>query len=1096
MKQRLILLVLPVLIVVSGLISIFPDTAHAFTAQDTADGKKFCATAKFSNNSALNADYQIDCVSGYTRVRSLQEAGGAVTAQAENTYCNTGIFQGQHSVACAIGWSGAVNDSTKVNPPATNICAPYSGDKLSDCTQAMQTTCAKYTSNAANATSCFNGVYAKLQGQANPCGSSNAACNDGFSNTADPVSDAAKVACKDYAPGGSKQNAGNYKDCVQGFSDGNNNKTQDEACGNSKYPNGGDGQKACVVGWQASSAGQGKGDDTSNCIVNGSTTFEWILCPFTSAIGAAADKMNNFIDNQLNFSSKDFLPDSGSNDGIYKAWLIMKNLVASVLIILLLFMVISQAVGTSVFDAYTVRKVLPKLAIAVIAMQLSWELCKLAIDFADSLGNGIGSLIAAPFGGVGNLDLNSVLNHLSNFWAGTAQVGVAAALTTSAFLAIGNPAGALLIAFTILLSVIIALATVLFRNVIIIACVMLSPIAILLWVLPIKGLQSYWNTWRDNFTKALLLFPLMIALIYTGRIFAWIVGGLPGGGFIAFIMVLVGFFGPYYLLPSMFKRGGSIMSQGYDAINKGGNFLGKKPKEYLSSRRDEFSKERKRQSQERVSEGSPQWWKGDQFRSGKWDPIYSTGGEAGKRLRQSKIAAYEAGGAHSKDEETKEYEQAEEAREKGLNERTQTVYEDKDGNETTDKKLAAKHDDGRLKVLLTGDKDLLAQSIAAGDNKVKFKMVDGKWLTIDDMFGHVTDEHKEAALGRMATLGGNPNQVQLDEEITGMMNTIDEAERTGQTSPETIEMNRRLNRFLGRYAGTMFGKMPHWYKGVNGAAGGLSPDQLAGVSGASMERMLKTLQKDAASPDKKVRDGANEALAGFVRTWGEAIDNPNIFARVDKTGRKNMGTFLARMSPTLKNGIVLSSDNVDFQNDTRAVIDKLQQSITPSGDLRGKSGLGEVNEQTQGAAGATDQQQSSTGTSGGGGGGNGGGGGGNGVSGNGNGGNGGGGGAGAPLQQAPGGGGGLGKTEVKEAFKEALEETGVAGSKALSADPFYAQRAGSTTVKNEIKSEYVKPADTVVQQADGGTLRIPHKPGEVITPGGVLLTRDTEDPNK
>jgi hypothetical protein len=167
------------------------------------------------------------------------------------------------------------------------------------------------------------------------------------------------------------------------------------------------------------------------------------------------------------------------------------------------------------------------------------------------------------------------------------------------------------------------------------------------------------------------------------------------------------------------------------------------------------------------------------------------------------------------------------------------------------------------------------------------------------------------------------------------------------------------------------------------------------------------------------------------------------------------------------------------------VLSRLPKQITEAGDIKKLKEQEEVPGVAQAPAGAPGQAS-----------GNGGGTGGGGTSGTGNGGNGeGGNDGGAPFRQAT-GGGGLGKTEVKEAFKEALEETGVAGSKALSADPFYAQRAGSTTVKNEIKSEYVKPADTVVQQADGGTLRIPHKPGEVITPGGVLLTRDTEDPNK
>jgi hypothetical protein len=39
-------------------------------------------------------------------------------------------------------------------------------------------------------------------------------------------------------------------------------------------------------------------------------------------------------------------------------------------------------------------------------------------------------------------------------------------------------------------------------------------------------MKKYWNLWSDNFTRALLLFPVMVGIIYTGRIFAWIVGGL------------------------------------------------------------------------------------------------------------------------------------------------------------------------------------------------------------------------------------------------------------------------------------------------------------------------------------------------------------------------------------------------------------------------------------------------------------------------------------------------------------------------------------------------------------------------------------------
>jgi hypothetical protein len=766
-------------------------------------------------------------------------------------------------------------------------------------------------------------------------------CKDGYSagvsaktngvtkaNPLDPVEEAAKKVCKRYdtdaTPRPDTANKTYFDICVNGYKAANSGKNQKEACEDG-FVKDSDSQKACLVGFNGF---RDNNDDTSACVANGGTSLEWLLCPLTLALGKSADKMNDFIENQLNFSTNQFLPDSGSNAGVYKAWTIIKNLATSILIIILLIMVFSQAIGNGIFEAYTIRKILPRIVFAVIAMQLSWEICIFFINVANHLGEGLAQLITAPFGGRDNLDLDSILNHLSNFWAGAANVGLGAALVAAAFLAISNPAGAILVAFTVILAVIVALATILFRNVIIIACVMLSPLALILWVIPSSAMKKYWNLWSDNFTRALLLFPVMVGIIYTGRIFAWIVGGLNGPGFIDFIMVIVGFFGPYYMLPQSFKWGGSLLSQGYGAISKGGNALGKKPKEYLSARKEEFGKERKRQSQERVAEGNPSFIKGDHFRSGNYDPMYLFG-KTGTRLREAKLATYEAGGAHSFEEENKQFEQAIEAREKGLNERADTEwwYEGKDGGETRDAAKAKRDEENnpiRKRKYLSGDKDDLVQAIATNNNDLKFRMVDGRELTINDMFGKIEDAHVEAALGRMASLGGNPNLTALDNEVMGMM------EGENKNNPD---VQRRLNRFLGRSAGTMFGKMPHWYKGVGGAANGLNPEQLAGVSGASMRRMISSLEEATDKGDTK----AGENLAALARTWGEAIKNPNTVNRIDKTAMSGMGQFLERMSKpdnNIKAKIVGSIEDPNLRVDTSKVLDVLKQRITPNGDVR------------------------------------------------------------------------------------------------------------------------------------------------------------------
>jgi hypothetical protein len=540
MKRKLLYYVFTLVLAFTLFSSFFPSKA---SADVNSDASTFCKSAFAFNGknpdgsptTESNARYTA-CVAGYFQQKTNPTVG-------ETSFCNT-KFSGIQSGACVRGWDAAKNSETTA-PPGTNFvndaCAAFSGDKLTSCVHDLNTYCSDYAKKdstnpdpVTTLKNCYKGVQAKTGGQANPCGSL----------------------------------SGHQKDaCNAGFT-------------NAKDPSGGGG------------GGSGSSDDTSACITNSTTTLEWLGCPIITAISKGADIMNNTIEGLLNFSTSSYLPNNG---GAHKAWTIIKDLVSSVLIIFLLIMVISQAIGSGIFEAYTVKKVLPRLVIAVVGMQLSWTLCIFIIGIANDLGEGIKQIMAAPFGGGGNLDLPSLLHHLSGEWAGVTELTLTGALVSSIFLGAVFLPGALLVVFTVLMAVLVGLATVLFRNIIIIACVMFSPLAILLWVAPGQSMRGYWKTYSDNFTKALLLFPLMIAIIYGGRIFAWIAGDIGTAGFLDLIMVLVGFFGPYFLLPKAFQWGGSWLKAGSNAIannaavKKGGELGRKELGETLKRKQGEFA---------------------------------------------------------------------------------------------------------------------------------------------------------------------------------------------------------------------------------------------------------------------------------------------------------------------------------------------------------------------------------------------------------------------------------------------------------------------------------------------------------------------------
>lgn len=301
-------------------------------------------------------------------------------------------------------------------------------------------------------------------------------------------------------------------------------------------------------------------DETSDCVVKGSTSLEWILCPIITASSKAADGVNELIEGQLFFNVNENL----TND-VKRVWSIIRVLATSLLVLIMLFMIISQAINAGFFDAYTVRKMLPRLVVAAILIQLSWDLTVWFISLANDAGNGIKQILTLPFGGPGALDLPSILNKLSVAWGVGTTIGTLALLVVAPTLAVAYFPAIVVAIFAVFIATIVALATLLFRNVLIIAATILVPLALLAWILP--GTNRYWKMWQENFTKLLLLFPLIVVLIYSGRIFAWLVAGLGQAAFLDFMMVLVGFFGPYFMLPKAFSWGGTMLSTAYRGIN-------------------------------------------------------------------------------------------------------------------------------------------------------------------------------------------------------------------------------------------------------------------------------------------------------------------------------------------------------------------------------------------------------------------------------------------------------------------------------------------------------------------------------------------------
>ena len=289
------------------------------------------------------------------------------------------------------------------------------------------------------------------------------------------------------------------------------------------------------------------------CTLSLFNPLTWLICPLVSAAQGAIEGLTAGIDSLLTINTNEIFANTNQKGstgaGFYQAWNTFRIFAAGLIVIAGLIMLIAQASGSDVIDAYTIHKVLPRILIAVIFITLSWPLLNFAITLTNDLGTGIRAIIYTPFNSIGTT---------VRVDGGTATVG--ALVGTATFLTLGL-LGIASFMLTALLAVFVGFVVLFLRQVVVMMLVIFAPLAIACYVLP--GTQKAWNFWKDTFLSMLIVFPIISALIAMGRVFAVVMynnrtAGVPT--FVNEIGAFIVYFLPYFLLPAAFRWAGGAMA--------------------------------------------------------------------------------------------------------------------------------------------------------------------------------------------------------------------------------------------------------------------------------------------------------------------------------------------------------------------------------------------------------------------------------------------------------------------------------------------------------------------------------------------------------
>lgn len=243
---------------------------------------------------------------------------------------------------------------------------------------------------------------------------------------------------------------------------------------------------------------QTNNETKSSCTIDG---IGWIICPTVLFLSDIADKAYIFLaDNFLSTSPR--LLDQGGP--AYTAWQSFLTIGNIIFVIAFIVIVYSQITGYGVSN-YGVKRMLPRLIVCAILINLSFIICQLAVDISNILGYSLKSFLAsAPA-----IDTSASAQLEGGRWSAMAVTvlagaGVATGLSVGVF-------GLLAILAAAVVSLLMIFFILTLRQVFIILLVVIAPIAFAAFLLP--NTEQFFTKWRKTFIALLMVFPI-IGIVY------------------------------------------------------------------------------------------------------------------------------------------------------------------------------------------------------------------------------------------------------------------------------------------------------------------------------------------------------------------------------------------------------------------------------------------------------------------------------------------------------------------------------------------------------------------------------------------------------
>lgn len=247
----------------------------------------------------------------------------------------------------------------------------------------------------------------------------------------------------------------------------------------------------------ANDNGETTAENTTTCAIDG---IGWIICPTMNFIAKLNDAAFGFLNNFLTIE-----PELLTDDAAQSAWQTFRDFANAAFVVAFLVIIYSQLTGAGITN-YGLKKLLPKLVIAAVMVNISYYVCQIAVDISNILGSSVYDLFKnIPIGADG-----ATPGAISGAWE--SLVG--------GILAVGAVIGVIAVVIfapVTLLAVAAAVLVLIARKAFLIILVVISPLAFVAYLLP--NTEQWFQKWWKAFSSLLALY-VVVAAIFGGSVLA------------------------------------------------------------------------------------------------------------------------------------------------------------------------------------------------------------------------------------------------------------------------------------------------------------------------------------------------------------------------------------------------------------------------------------------------------------------------------------------------------------------------------------------------------------------------------------------------